>query len=207
MALAQAVLEADRSEATLLNAELRTARSEAERLERERRAAVNPARAAYATPPTATTNTQAHYYRNYPYAYAQPYGSTLQTSSTSTFSATSPVTPTSTTNYTPYQSSGAIPVQLPVASLPALHALGIIPVPAGSLQAEGQPAPPAVLRGSTANGAMLSLEINVSLLQSAQMSGLAMVLNSLMSRTAGASYVTPTTPMSPIVNGTNSGSG
>ena len=32
------------------------------------------------------------------------------------------------------------------------------------------------------NGTMLSLEINVSLLQSTQMSGLALILNSLMSR-------------------------
>ena len=69
-----------------------------------------------------------------------------------------------------------------MASLPALHALGILPVPAASLPPADQPQPPAVMRGSSTNGTMLSLEINVSLLQQAQMSGLAMVLNSLMSR-------------------------
>jgi len=87
------------------------------------------------------------------------------------------------TTYSPYLPNGAIPVQLPVASLPALHALGIVPVPAASLPPEGQPQPAAVLRGSTANGTILNLEINVSLLQSAQMTGLAMVLNSLVART------------------------
>lgn len=152
-----------------------------------------------------------HYYRPYPYAYAQPYGAAMQ-SSISTFS----ISPSGQSdNYAPYQqSTGAIPVQLPVASLPALHALGIIPVPAGSLPPDGQPQPPAVLRGSSANGTMLSLEINVSLLQSVQMSGLAIVLNSLMSRSTNglATNYTPTltpppppasTPTGPVLNGTN----
>jgi hypothetical protein len=89
-----------------------------------------------------------------------------------------------------YQVGAAIPVQLPVASLPALHALGIVPVPASFLP-EGQVQPPAVFRGSTCNGTMLSLDINVSLLQSAQMSGLAMILNSLLSR-SDVGYATAT---------------
>ena len=66
----------------------------------------------------------------------------------------------------PYQVGAAIPVDFPIASLPALHALGIVPVPASSL-AEGQAQPLAVLHGSNCNGTMLSLEISVSLLQSA----------------------------------------
>ncbi|TFK75367.1 hypothetical protein BDN72DRAFT_810959 [Pluteus cervinus] len=180
--LTQSILEADRSEVMLLNAELRTARSELERLEREKRAASQPARSVYTPAQSPTTTMQSPYYRTYPYAYAQPYGTPMTASSTSMFSV---ATANPSTNYTPYQTSGAIPVQLPVASLPALHALGIVPVPASSLTPQG-PQPPAVLRGSSANGAMLSLEINVSLLQSAQMSGLAMVLNSLMSRSATA---------------------
>ena len=89
-------------------------------------------------------------------------------------------------------------MQLPVASLPALHALGIVPVPATSLPPEGQPQPAAVLRGCTANGAILSLEINVSLLQSAQMGGLAMMLNSLVTR-SNASATSTSTP-APVEN-------
>jgi len=77
--------------------------------------------------------------------------------------------------------SKAIPVQLPVASLPALHALGIMPVPATSLPPPDQPQPQAVLRGTTSNGTMLSLEINLNLLQTTQTSGLALILNSLTS--------------------------
>jgi len=158
--LAQTLLDYDRSESGLLNSELRTARAELERLEREKR-----------------TNAAA-YYRTYPFSYMQAYNGSTQ--------PTTYVTPLPAMASVP--ATAAIPVQLPVASLPALHALGIVPVPATSLPLEGQPQPPAVLRGSSSNGTMLSLEINVSLLHSAQMSGLALVLNSLMSRTsAGAS--------------------
>ncbi|KAH9171997.1 hypothetical protein EDB89DRAFT_1968482 [Lactarius sanguifluus] len=88
--------------------------------------------------------------------------------------------------------SSAIPVQLPVSSLPTLHALGIVPVPTQSVSADA-PTPPAVLRGTSANGAMLNLEINVSLLQAAQMSGLARMLNSIMlgSSNSGTTEVPP----------------
>jgi len=152
----------------LLNSELGSARVELEKLEREKRTS-NPQRTYYSQ-----SSVQAPYYRGYPaYSYAQAYGVSQQ----STTSTSAP-----TTNYNP---GAAIPVQLPVASLPALNQLGITPVPAASVPSDGQP-PPAVLRGSSANGTMLNLEINVSLLQSAQMSGLALILNSLMSRTAGA---------------------
>ncbi|KAF5370699.1 hypothetical protein D9758_002028 [Tetrapyrgos nigripes] len=171
--LTQAIIEADRADLALLNTEVRSVRSELERLEREKRAAANPTRPYYLS--QSQSNTAAPYYRGYPaYTYAQAYG--VQPPST---------TPAST-NYTPYQTGVPIPVQLPVASLPALNQLGITPVPAASVPTDGQPPPPAVLRGSSANGTMLNLEINVSLLQSNQMSGLALILNSLMSRTAAS---------------------
>jgi hypothetical protein len=139
------------------------------------------------TPQSMMPAVQAQYYRPFPYAYTQAYGTTAVTPASAptptvaTFSA--PPTSVAPTTYSPYLPNGAIPVQLPVASLPALHALGIVPVPAASLPPEGQPQPAAVLRGSTTNGTILNLEINVSLLQSAQMTGLAMVLNSLVART------------------------
>ncbi|PPQ67255.1 hypothetical protein CVT25_005839 [Psilocybe cyanescens] len=203
--LAQVVLDADRAENAWLGNELRTARNEAERLEREKRANNNMARMSHfsATPQAAVPTLQAQYYRGYPYAYTQAYGSAAPPT-ISTFS----IAPATPPNYAPSQTSAAIPVQLPVASLPALHALGIIPVPAASLPPEGQQQPPAVLRGSTANGTILSLEINVSLLQSTQMSGLAMVLNSLVTRnnTAGstAHNGSPTTATSNQVASSNS---
>jgi len=111
---------------------------------------------------------------------------------------TSPLTPASDTSVPAPTASGsgtsaaAIPVQLPVSSLPTLHALGIVPVPPQPVLANA-PTPPAILRGTSANGAMLNLEINVSLLQAAQMSGLALVLNSIMrgSGSAGGGEVPP----------------
>lgn len=172
-------MEADRHESIVLTNELRAVRADLEKIEKEKRAAARPV---FYAPTTAAAPTMQQYYRPFPYAYTQPYGAPpIQTSTTSTFSVSTPH-PAPAASRPPVQSSGAIPVQLPVASLPALHALGIVPVPATSLPPDGQPQPPAVLRGSTSNGTMLSLEIDVSLLQAAQMSGLAMVLNSLMSR-------------------------
>ncbi|KAK0195699.1 hypothetical protein F5146DRAFT_1026722 [Armillaria mellea] len=189
--LAQAVLEGERADTVTLNNELRTARSELDRLEREKRVATNAQRTSYymtTQPVTPATTASRPYYHSYPYAYAQAYGAPVQQSSTSSFSVASvtpaPSAPAATA---PYQIGSAIPVQLPVSSLPALHQLGIVPVAPTSVT-DGQPAPPAVLRGSSANGTMLSLEINVSVLQSSQMSGLAVILNSLMSRSSsGAS--------------------
>jgi len=181
--LAQAVLEADRADTTLLSNELKVARSDLERLEREKRAAAMT-RAQYTTVPAPAMQTQS--YRPYPYAYTQAYGTNIHPPATTSFQINPLPSPIN---------NAAIPVQLPVASLPALRALGIHPVPAASI-AEGQPTPPAVLRGSTANGTMLMLEINVSLLQSAQMSGLAMVLNSLMSRASGGTAATGTASLS-----------
>lgn len=191
--MAQAVLEADRVDVSLLSNELKIARAELEKLEREKRAATATiTRTQYTT--TASPTVQTQYYRPYPYAYTQAYGTPVPPPTTSTFQVTPPSAPSTNRPGT------AIPVQLPVASLPALHALGIHPIPATSVT-DGQTPPPAVLRGSTANGTMLMLEINVSLLQSAQMSGLAMVLNSLMSRTststAGTGMAPPSTPAAP----------
>ncbi|EFI28111.1 hypothetical protein CC1G_14138 [Coprinopsis cinerea okayama7 len=216
--LAQLVLEAERTETAVLSNELKTARNELDRIQKEQRLAANTARmtqfpAAPASTPTTTTPApiSAPYYRSYSYAYAQPYGNPAAHATTSTFPAT-PTTAPSPTTYTPYQPGGAIPVQLPVSSLPALHALGIIPVPATALPPEGQPQPPAILRGSSANGSMLSLEINVSLLQSAQMSGLAIILNSLVARNtslaasapgAYAAHGTTMTAPNPTTNGSS----
>ncbi|KAH6910368.1 hypothetical protein BKA70DRAFT_1424911 [Coprinopsis sp. MPI-PUGE-AT-0042] len=212
--LAQAVVETERTETALLTGELKATRSELERIQKEQRIAANAARMTQYPPsvpnpvPTTTApptpiSTQ-HYYRSYPYNYAQPYANSVPqapVTTTTTFSvsvAPSPAPSTPQTSYSPaaYQSGGAIPVQLPVSSLPGLHQLGIVPVPANSLPPEGQPQPPAILRGSTSNGTMLSLEINVSLLQSSQMTGLAMMLNSLVARNASAmAGSTPATPV------------
>jgi hypothetical protein len=174
--LAQAILEADRTSTTTLSNELRSVRAEKDRLDREKRVA-----SMYARPSPYPTLPQVQHYRGYPYAYTQPYNGTSQQPTGSPILGYSPANPiASSNNYQP--STASIPVQIPVGSLPALQVLGIIPVPAGSLPPADQPQPLAVLRGSTSNGTMLSLEINVSLLQSAQMNGLAIVLNSLMTR-------------------------
>jgi hypothetical protein len=181
--LAQIAVEADRAEVASLNAELRNARLALDKVQRDK---FGNAR----QPFYSTTAPSTPYYRNYQYAYAQPYGTAFQTGHpppTTTAQPSSIPTTMSTTANSTIVPTSAIPVQLPVGSLPALHALGIVPVPVASLPPSDQTQPPAVLRGTTANGTMLSLEINVSLLQQAQMSGLAMVLNSLMSRGVAAS--------------------
>ena len=139
--------------------------------------------------PTVTTfrptyypqTTPSQYYRTYSYAYTHPYSAGAQgTSTLYTAPVAVPQATAGAPSYTP--STSPIPVQLPVTSLSALHALGIVPVPVASVPSPDQPQPAAILKGSTSNGTMLSLDINVSLLQSAQMSGLAILLNSLMSR-------------------------
>ena len=198
--VAQAVLEADRIETTAMNAQLRVARIELDKVQREKRIATSAQRP--------TVYTQASYpytpqYRHYTYPYAQ-YQSNYQQvySSYPTPTNSQPMTPitqfqTTSTPTTVMQHSStqqtdsaittkAIPVQLPVSSLPALHALGIMPVPATSLPPPDQPQPQAVLRGTTSNGTMLSLEINLNLLQTTQTSGLALILNSLTSASASA---------------------
>ncbi|RPD74198.1 hypothetical protein L226DRAFT_464222 [Lentinus tigrinus ALCF2SS1-7] len=104
-------------------------------------------------------------------------------------------------------SNTAIPVQLPVNSLPALAALGIVPVAAASLPPAGQTQPPAVIKST--NGSMLSLEINLSLLQSAQMSGLVLILNALTSRGVNVDGSTTSTGLgagAPAASATSAGS-
>lgn len=190
--LAQAVLETDRSETASLSTELRAARAELERIQREQRAAqsIAPRVTSFSVAPAPSSTTsqthaqQAQYYRPYPYAYTQqPYGNPSTGSTTLTFPATP--APQPSTAYM-YQPGNAIPVQLPISSLPALNQLGVVPVPATMLPPEGQPQPAAILRGASANGTTLNLEINVSLLQPAQMSGLAVILNDIVAR--GASH-------------------
>lgn len=193
--LAQSILEVERSETAAVSSDLRNARNELDAIQREKRAA-STATSAHPTittfrPTYYTQTTPSQYYRTYSYAYTQQYNTATQ--GTSTFYSVPPAVPQTTAgaaSYTP--STGPIPVQLPVTSLSALHALGIIPVPAASVPPLDQPQPAAVLKGSTSNGTMLSLEINVSLLHSAQMSGLAILLNSLMSRGAGTGQASTT---------------
>ena len=175
-----------------------------ERVEREKRTAASASAGGSrmsqfhsASPVIMPTMQATPYYRTYPYGYAQSYGTaqavlpSTTISTVASFSAsTSPASATTATTHSPYLPIGAIPVQLPVGSLPALHALGIIPVPPSPDGQQGQGHAAAVLRGSTANGTILNLEINVSLLQSTQMTGLAMVLNSLVTRTQNVAAVT-----------------
>ncbi|KAF7361837.1 hypothetical protein MVEN_00528200 [Mycena venus] len=168
VALAQAVVESDRLETQALNNEIRAARGELDKIEREKRAAN-----ARQTPASAP-----QYYR-YPFPYAQqPYSSAPVFSVPPAAAAVTTTTPTTTGNASYPQSNTAVPVQLPVSSLPALQSLGIYPV-APTTPAAGTPQPLAVLRGASADGTTLSLEINVSLLQPAQVNGLAIILNSL----------------------------
>ncbi|KAG1802861.1 uncharacterized protein HD556DRAFT_1332876 [Suillus plorans] len=190
--LAQAVVEYERAETSSVSTELRNARNELDASQREKRIAANVTVSSFRSTyyPQAS---QTQYYRTYPYAFTQPYTNTSQGTTNSSFYST----PTSAPSAAPTTTSAstAIPVQLPVSSLPALHALGIVPIPATSLPPADQPQPPAVLRGSTSNGTILSLEINVSLLQSPQVSGLAYLLNTMMSRgtTSGQGNASSTT--------------
>ncbi len=75
--LAQVVLDSDRSENAWITNELRTARTEAERFEREKRANTNVSRTVHfsTAPQTPISTMQTQYYRAYPYAYTQAYGS------------------------------------------------------------------------------------------------------------------------------------
>ncbi|KAJ7579112.1 hypothetical protein C8J56DRAFT_834838 [Mycena floridula] len=174
-ALASIVVESERHDNALLTAELKAARAERDRLDSEKRAAVNPYRTPYYTAPApAVTSTQPYYRPYHQYSYHQP-------------AAAATAAPEPVSSYVPQTTGPAIPVQLPVSSLPALHALGIEPVPPSL--AEGR-AHAAVLRGSSADGTMLSLEINVSLLGSHQMNGLSGLLTSLIGPRANS---TPTT--------------
>ncbi|KAI0704989.1 hypothetical protein C8T65DRAFT_653335 [Cerioporus squamosus] len=231
--LAQAVLEAERAETAALNAELKAARAELDKIEREKRAAAPPPSTPAPKPtPTVRTSNASSYYSSsatstpttatfmppyrppYSYSYSQ-YPSTQYSYNPHAYSSYTPTTtaptPTSAASAQVQQaqaspasaiSNTAIPVQLPVNSLPALAALGIVPVAAASLPPAGQPQPPAVIRST--NGSMLSLEINLSLLQSAQMSGLVLILNALTSRGVNVDGSTSTNAAtSASANGSN----
>ncbi|KAI0047770.1 hypothetical protein FA95DRAFT_1661675 [Auriscalpium vulgare] len=215
--IAQAVQEIERAETAAATAETRTAKADLDRIEREKRMAAMPPRPAYYSAPQ--TPVYAHHYRTYQYPYAQsttpgtaqgypysmPVATTIQQyippiSATPASTSAGPSTPTTTL---PAQPPGAIPVQLPASHLPTLHALGIVPVHASTLPATAsdQQPHPAIIRSTSADGSMLHIELNVSLLQAAQMSGLALVLNSLMRGTtvpAGPNGSAPSVQVPPM---------
>lgn len=110
------------------------------------------------------------------------------TTSTTSKTATSQTQTPSTTSTTPASDALSKPVSLslPISSLPALHALGIMPVSSLSVPPQGQPQPQAILRGTTANGTMLSLEVNIGQLQATQVSGLALIINAIAAQAISA---------------------
>lgn len=75
-----------------------------------------------------------------------------------------------------------IPVQLPLRLLPVLTGMGIVPVLQADVPPADQPQPACIQLGTSADGATLTLTINLSLLQPVQMSSLAALLNSLVPR-------------------------
>ena len=80
----------------------------------------------------------------------------------------------------------------------SLSALGIVPVPAANAPPADQPQPACVLKGTTQNGTMVSLDINVSALGQAQASGLAVLLSALStSGQAGAAPAAAPAPPAP----------
>jgi hypothetical protein len=219
--LEQAALETERGELSSLNTQLKAARAELDKINKTKQAAnANPYRSPYylstgTAPPTSHTS----YYRAYttPYAYTPAY--TIPPASTTPATVPPPppppaiiptaATPAATTTV-PITPNAAIPVQLPVSSLPNLHALGIYPTPAPatSFGPDGQAIQnpqAAVLKGSSHDGTMLHLEINVSLLQQHQMSGLAVLLNTIIKRNASsgssaASSASPNPPASAVAS-------
>jgi hypothetical protein len=194
---------------TALNAQLRTARAELDKYSREHRPQTARPAPRPTPPVTSTTYSYTPQYRHYTYPYAQygsnytqVYPFTTVTPSKTTYQyphVTTPVTvpatgantpsqtpstqtqiPTTTAQSTPSEAlSKPVSLSLPISSLPALHALGIMPVSSLSVPPPGQPQPPAVLKGTTANGTMLNLEVNLGLLQGTQVSGLALIINAI----------------------------
>lgn len=206
--LEHAALDTERNEMTALNAQLRAARAELEKYNREHRPQTAQTTARPTLPVTSTTYSYTPQYRHYAYPYAQ-YGSNYtqvypgfttttppttqyQYPAATTGPATGTNTPsqtTSTQTQTPPTSealSKPVSLSLPISSLPALHALGIMPVSSLSVPPPGQPQPQAILRGTTANGTMLSLEVNIGLLQATQVSGLALIINAIAAQAVSA---------------------
>ncbi|TFK54437.1 hypothetical protein OE88DRAFT_1733096 [Heliocybe sulcata] len=212
---AQAMLEQERTENALLNQGLRTSRSELETIEREKRMQSLQSRSA-SNPGQSHTKAQStqyiHHYRPYPYPYTstytqpytQQYGASPaaavpapvyspappQPSAAPTTSAQTAGTPSASTTVS---SSVPVQVQLPVSSLPDLARIGITPVPASSV-VPGQPPPAAILQSYV--GGLVYLDVNVSLLQPAQMSGLTVLLHTIINR--GQAVQSASTPATPV---------
>jgi len=197
---------------TALNAQLRAARAELEKYNREHRPQTVQTTARPTPPLTSTTYSYTPQYRHYTYPYA-PYQSnytqvysgfttatpttqyqypvvttpisvSATTSSTSQTATTQTQTPSTATTLDAL--SKPVSISLPISSLPALHALGIMPVSSLSVPPPGQPQPQAILKGTTANGTMLSLDVNIGLLQPAQVSGLALIINAIAAQAVSA---------------------
>jgi len=199
---------------TALNAQLRAARAELEKYNREHRPQAVQTAARPTLPFTSTTYSYTPQYRHYTYPYAQYQSNYTQvypgfaTPTTQyqypvvTTPLTIPATGTTTsstsqtpTNQTPSTTSPTtasdvlskpVSISLPISSLPALHALGILPVSSLSVLPPGQPQPQAVLKGTTANGTMLNLEVNLGTLQATQVSGLALIINAIAAQAVSA---------------------
>lgn len=199
---------------TALNAQLRAARAELEKYNREHRPQTAQTTSRTTPPVTSTTYSYTPQYRHYAYPYAQ-YGSnytqvypgyTTTTPSATQYQYPVVTTAPATGANTPSQSTSAqtqtahttsttttseplsksVSLSLPISSLPALHALGIMPVSSLSVPPPGQPQPQAILKGTTANGTMLSLEVNIGLLQATQVSGLALIINAIAAQAISA---------------------
>ncbi|EKM54396.1 uncharacterized protein PHACADRAFT_210196 [Phanerochaete carnosa HHB-10118-sp] len=124
--------------------------------------------------------------------------------------ASGATTPVSAAPTTPVASMAPIPVHLPVSSLMSLSALGIVPIPVANAPPADQPQPACVLKGTTHNGTMVSLDINVSALGQAQASGLAVLLSALtatartgVAAASGPAPATGGTDTSGTATGTN----
>ena len=197
---------------TALSAQLRAARAELEKYNREHRPLTAQTTVRSTPPVTSTTYSYTPQYRHYAYPYAQ-YGSnytqvypgfatttpsttqyqypaitTASATGTNTPSQTTPTQtqPTTATPTTSEALSKPVSLSLPISSLPALHALGIMPVSSLSVPPPGQPQPQAILKGTTANGTVLSLEVNIGLLQATQVSGLALIINAIAAQAVSA---------------------
>jgi len=199
---------------TALNAQLRAARAELDKYNREHRPQTVQTTVRPTPPLTSTTYSYTPQYRHYTYPYTQyqpnytqvypgfttaapstapyqyPVVTTPITVSTTTSTASQTTTTKAQTSPTTTITSDAlskpVSISLPVSSLPALHALGIMPVSSLSVPPPGQPQPQAILKGTTANGTMLSLEINIGLLHATQVSGLALIINAIAAQAVSA---------------------
>lgn len=90
---------------------------------------------------------------------------------------------------TPQVPTHPIPLQIPRTALAAFDSLGITPVPPDQSDPNAPIRTPVVLVGARDNGNTLDITINLSLLDSAQLSGLAAVLNLL--KTNGVNLQAP----------------